>query len=145
MKPFIIRPPEDVISLAGSTVEFSCGVGGDPLPDVLWRRNSPGGTMPLGRVRVLEDRTLRLERITLTDEGRYICEADNPAGSLTASATLTVYAIPTFSLRPLSQTVEIGNEVSFNCQAHGSPKPFIFWSFEGDRALIFSGSSFEGR
>lgn len=98
--------------------------------------------MPLGRVRVLEDRSLRLERVTLTDQGRYTCEADNPAGALTASATLTVHAPPTFSTRPLAQTVEVGQEVSFHCNAHGSPKPFIFWSFEGDRALIFSGTTY---
>lgn len=145
VKPFLVRPPEDIVALVGSTVEFPCGVGGDPLPDVLWRRNSPGGTMPLGRVRVLEDRTLRLERITLSDQGRYTCEADNPAGALTASATLTVHAVPTFSTRPLAQTVEAGQEVSFHCNAHGSPKPFIFWSFEGDRALIFSGASSGGK
>lgn len=141
VKPFLVRGPEDAIALVGSSVEFACGVGGDPLPDVFWQRNSPGGTMPLGRVQVLEDRTLRLERITLSDQGRYTCEADNPAGSLTASATLTVYAPPTFSTRPLAQTVEIGQDVSFHCNAHGSPKPFIFWSFEGDRSLIFSGTS----
>lgn len=128
------------MAIVGADVEFACGVGGDPLPDVLWRRNSPGGTMPLGRVRVLEDRTLRLERVALSDQGRYTCEADNPAGAITASATLTVHEPPTFSTRPLAQTVEVGQNVSFQCNAHGSPKPFIFWSFEGDRSLIFPGT-----
>ncbi|KAF5269632.1 hypothetical protein FQR65_LT05971, partial [Abscondita terminalis] len=140
VKPFLVRPPEDIIALVGSTIEFSCGVGGDPLPDVLWRRNSPGGTMPLGRVRVLEDRSLRLERITLQDQGRYTCEADNPAGALTASATLTVHAVPTFVTKPLAQTVEVGQKVSFQCNAQGNPRPFVFWSFEGDRSLIFPGT-----
>ncbi|XP_031355084.1 roundabout homolog 1-like [Photinus pyralis] len=140
VKPFLVRPPEDITALVGSTVEFSCGVGGDPLPDVLWRRNSPGGTMPLGRVRVLEDRSLRLERITLQDQGRYTCEADNPAGALTASATLTVHAVPSFNTKPLAQTVETGQKVSFQCNAQGNPRPFVFWSFEGDRSLIFPGT-----
>lgn len=121
-------------------MEFACGVGGDPLPDVLWRRNAPGGTMPLGRVRVLEDRSLRLERITLQDQGRYTCEADNPAGALTASATLTVHAVPTFNTKPLAQTVETGQKISFQCNAQGNPRPFVFWSFEGDRSLIFPGT-----
>ncbi|KAL3274304.1 hypothetical protein HHI36_015709 [Cryptolaemus montrouzieri] len=140
VKPFMIRPPEDAVALVGTTVEFSCGVGGDPLPDVLWRRNAAGGTMPLGRVRVLEDRTLRLEQISILDQGKYICEADNFAGSVTASAILTVHAKPTFSARPLAQTVETGQEVSFQCNADGSPKPFIFWSFEGDRILVYPGN-----
>lgn len=105
----MIRPPEDVKALVGASVEFSCGVGGDPLPDVLWRRNAAGGTMPLGRVRVLEDRTLRLEHVTVLDQGKYICEADNFAGSVTASAVLTVHSVPTFTARPLAQTIETGN------------------------------------
>lgn len=129
----MIRPPEDVTALVGDTVEFSCSVGGDPLPDVLWRRDAPGGTMPLGRVRVLEDRGLRLERITLLDQGRYTCEADNPAGAITATATLIVNEAPTFTTKPSAQTVESGQEVSFHCNVRGSPRSFVFWSFEGDR------------
>jgi roundabout axon guidance receptor 2 len=136
-----VKAPEDKVALVGTTVDFACSVGGDPLPDVLWRRNAPGGTMPLGRVRVLEDRTLRLERITLLDQGSYTCEADNYAGAITASALLTVHAVPTFTTRPLAQTVESNRDVFFHCNVEGSPKPFIFWSFEGDRALLYPGTS----
>jgi roundabout axon guidance receptor 2 len=141
VKPFLVKAPEDKVALVGTTVDFACSVGGDPLPDVLWRRNAPGGTMPLGRVRVLEDRTLRLERITLLDQGSYTCEADNYAGAITASALLTVHAVPTFTTRPLAQTVESNRDVFFHCNVEGSPKPFIFWSFEGDRALLYPGTS----
>ncbi|KAJ8911147.1 hypothetical protein NQ315_008332 [Exocentrus adspersus] len=142
VKPFMVRPPEDVTALVGSTVDFSCAVGGDPVPDVLWRRTAPGGTMPLGRVRVLEDRTLRLEEVTLLDQGRYTCDADNFAGAVSASALLTVHAPPAFTTRPLAQTIETGQEISFHCKVTGNPKPFIFWSFEGDRALVYAGSPF---
>ncbi|XP_066254653.1 roundabout homolog 2-like isoform X1 [Euwallacea similis] len=140
VKPFMIRPPEDIVALVGSTVEFPCNVGGDPIPDVLWRRQATGGTMPLGRVRVLEDRTLRLEDCTLLDQGRYTCDGDNFAGAISASAFLTVHAPPTFSSRPLAQTIESGQQVSFHCHVTGSPKPLIFWSLEGDRTLIYPGS-----
>lgn len=136
----MIRPPEDIVALVGSTVEFPCNVGGDPVPDVLWRRQAAGGTMPLGRVRVSEDRTLRLENIVLLDQGRYTCDADNFAGAISASAFLTVYAAPTFTTRPLAQTVETGQQVSFHCHVTGSPKPLIFWSFEGDRVLMYPGN-----
>ncbi|KAL1497250.1 hypothetical protein ABEB36_008242 [Hypothenemus hampei] len=139
VKPFMIRPPEDMVALVGSSVEFPCNVGGDPIPDVLWRRQAPGGTMPLGRVRVLEDRTLHLEDITVMDQGRYTCDADNFGGAISASAFLTVHAVPSFTTRPLAQAVETGQQVSFHCHVTGSPKPLIFWSFEGDRTLIYPG------
>nr|CAI5851624.1 unnamed protein product [Callosobruchus analis] len=144
VKPFMIRPPVDVTALVDGTVEFSCEVGGDPVPDVLWRRIASGGTMPLGRVRVLEDRTLRLERVTLADQGVYTCDADNFAGSISASAHLTVLAPPTFSTRPSAQTVEVGQHVSFRCKSEGSPTPFLYWAIEGDRALLYPGSN-DGR
>ncbi|XP_050311425.1 roundabout homolog 2-like [Anthonomus grandis grandis] len=141
VKPFMIQPPKDVTALVGSTIELPCTVGGDPVPDVFWKRQAPGGTMPLGRVRVLEDRSLRLEDISLMDQGRYTCEADNSAGLISASAFVTVHAPPAFTARPSAQTVEVGQQVSFQCHVTGSPKPLIFWSFEGDRTLIYPGAS----
>lgn len=74
---------------AEGSVTFQCRVGGDPLPDVLWRRTA--GIMPLGRIKVLDDRSLRIDDVTIADEGEYTCEADNSVGSVTASGYLTVY------------------------------------------------------
>lgn len=45
------------------------------------------------RVSVLEDRSLRLERVTVADEGEYSCEADNVVGAISAMGTLTVYGM----------------------------------------------------
>ena len=61
---------------------FPCRVGGDPIPDVLWRRSASGGNMPLDRVHILEDRSLRLDDITIEDEGEYSCEADNAGNKI---------------------------------------------------------------
>lgn len=61
------------------------------MPDVLWRRSASGGNMPLNRVHILEDRSLRLEDVVLDDEGEYSCEADNAVGAISATGTLTVH------------------------------------------------------
>lgn len=66
-------------------------MGGDPVPDVLWRRSATNGNMPLGRVKVLDDRSLRLDNVILSDEGEYMCEADNAVGAVSASGYMTVY------------------------------------------------------
>lgn len=99
VKPFLIRGPQDAVTLVGGSVEFQCRVGGDPLPDILWRRTAGGGNMPLGRVHILEDRSLRVEDVILEDEGEYSCEADNAVGTVTASATLTVHCELTLLFR----------------------------------------------
>lgn len=50
VKPFLVRGPHDQTVVEGSAVTFQCRVGGDPMPDVLWRRTASGGNMPLGNV-----------------------------------------------------------------------------------------------
>jgi hypothetical protein len=91
VKPFLIRGPQDAVIPAGGSVEFQCRVGGEPVPDVFWRRTAAGGNMPLSRVHILEDRSLRVEAVIPEDEGEYSCQADNAVGTVTASATLTVH------------------------------------------------------
>jgi len=87
----LIRGPQNQTAVTGTSVTFQCRVGGDPLPDVLWRRTASGGNMPLGRVHILEDRSLRLDDVVLEDVGEYSCEADNAVGSISATGLLTVY------------------------------------------------------
>ncbi|ALC37946.1 robo3 [Drosophila busckii] len=140
VKPYIIRGPHDQTVLEGASVTFPCRVGGDPMPDVLWLRTASGGNMPLDRVSVLEDRSLRLERVTIADEGEYSCEADNVVGAITAMGMLTVYAPPKFIQRPASKSVELGADTSFECRASGNPKPTIFWTIKNNSTLIFPGA-----
>ncbi|KAM3968343.1 roundabout homolog 2 [Aphomia sociella] len=141
IKPYLITGPEDVVAQTEGSVTFQCRVGGDPLPDVLWRRTAGGGNMPLGRVKVLDDRSLRLDNVILADEGEYICEADNSVGSVIASGYLTVYDPPSIMLKPNSINVESGTVAKFTCTASGRPEPTMFWSLEGNRTIIFPGTS----
>lgn len=91
VKPYVIKGPQDTIIMSGSSVILDCEIGGDPVPDVLWRRTAGGGNMPLTRIRVLDDRALRIDHVTPQDEGEYICEADNSVGTLAVSAKLIVH------------------------------------------------------
>ncbi|XP_055687324.1 protein sax-3-like [Lutzomyia longipalpis] len=140
VKPFLIRGPTSQVVVEGSAVTFQCRVSGEPMPDVLWRRSASGGNMPLDRVHILEDRSLRLERVTVNDEGEYSCEADNAVGSITATGTLTVHSPPVFTARPTAQSVDVLASASFECRAAGIPTPTMFWSIEGNRSLIFPGT-----
>jgi Immunoglobulin I-set domain. len=85
-----------VTVLEGQTVQFHCQVGGDPEPNILWRRDD--GKMPIGRAQILDDKSLRIENVEPTDEGLYICDAENLVGSVTAKASLTVHSkLPIFT------------------------------------------------
>lgn len=38
VKPYFIRKPEDVTAILNEEAEIVCKVGGDPVPNVNWRR-----------------------------------------------------------------------------------------------------------
>lgn len=88
VKPFFNKEPQDVVTLAGQRVVFQCAVDGEPTPNVLWRRED--GKMPIGRARILDDKSLLIDSVQTSDEGLYICDAENLVGSVTARASLVV-------------------------------------------------------
>lgn len=138
-KPYFVRVPEDVTTLAEESVEFQCKINGDPKPTVTWRRQD--GKMPIGRAYVQEDKTLHIKNVAPADEGTYICEAENIVGSVSASATLTVHSRPTFRLTPQDQKVGLNGVAKFDCLATGNPPPSVFWTREGNQVLMFPGKS----
>ncbi|CAH1399529.1 unnamed protein product [Nezara viridula] len=140
VKPFLSKEPRDVTALVDSSVELECAAGGDPPPKVLWRRAD--GKMPISRARLTEDKSLRIERIAVEDEGVYICDATNLVGTITAKATLTVHSPPTFTVKPEDQTVGLNGVAQFECAARGSPPPSVYWAREGSQLLMFPANSY---
>lgn len=82
------KEPQDVEALAGQRVTFKCVVEGDPAPKVMWRRDD--GKLPIGRVSIQNDNSLQIESVQPSDEGLYICVAENVVGSISAKASLVV-------------------------------------------------------
>ncbi|XP_074792607.1 roundabout homolog 4 isoform X2 [Natator depressus] len=87
-KPTFTRRPSDIVAKFGSTVQLGCGVQGDPMPKVWWRKEP--GELPWGRYEVDEENTLWIHYVTTLDSGRYICMAQNQVGTISAQASLTV-------------------------------------------------------
>ncbi|CAG2119074.1 unnamed protein product, partial [Medioppia subpectinata] len=139
VKPFFIRGPEDVTTLSSEHVEFHCKVGGDPTPTITWRRQD--GKMPIGRAQILEDKALKIIHVTPADEGVYICEVENPVGTITSSATLIVHSRPTFLVQPKDIRVPVNSVARLDCVATGNPPPSVFWTREGNQVLMFGGKS----
>lgn len=139
VKPYFVRVPEDVTSVAAEDIEFQCKVSGDPQPSVTWRRQD--GKMPIGRAYVMEDKSLHIKNVIPSDEGTYICKSENPVGSISTSATLTVHSRPTFQLTPQDQKLGLNGVAKFDCVATGNPPPSVFWTREGNQVLMFPGKS----
>ncbi|XP_039313899.1 protein sax-3 isoform X2 [Solenopsis invicta] len=141
VKPFFLAMPSNQTILTDQTAEFACRVGGDPEPEILWRRND--GKMPIGRAHILNDKSLHIERVNPQDQGTYICDAENSVGAISASATLTVHSRPVFTNFPKDETVNANTDVTFSCAARGAPKPSIFWTREGSQELMFPGHTYQ--
>ncbi|GMR60697.1 hypothetical protein PMAYCL1PPCAC_30892, partial [Pristionchus mayeri] len=144
-KPKFILEPSDITVDVGSSVLFDCRVSGEPQPQISWKKAN--AQMPAQRAYIAQDnRGLKIDRVQVSDEGEYICNARNPAGSIEATARLRVQAPPAFVLRPQDLTVDQGGRAQFECTASGQPNPAIYWSKEGSASVLFPGhTSSDGR
>ncbi|XP_069434760.1 roundabout homolog 2 [Ovis canadensis] len=138
-RPTFLRRPINQVVLEEEAVEFRCQVQGDPQPTVRWRKDD--ADLPRGRYDIKDDYTLRIKKAMSTDEGTYMCIAENRVGKVEASATLTVRARPVappqFVVRPRDQIVAQGRTVTFPCETKGNPQPAVFWQKEGSQNLLF--------
>ncbi|XP_012288743.1 protein sax-3 [Orussus abietinus] len=143
VKPYFMAMPSNQTIRTEETAEFACRVGGDPPPEILWRRND--GKMPVGRAHIMDDKSLRIDRVMTQDQGTYICDAANGVGTISASATLTVHSRPVFAHFPKDEAVSTGSDVSFACAARGAPKPLMYWTREGAQEMMLRGNVYQGR
>lgn len=127
---FEITPSNQQVKM-GEDVEFLCRVNGDPKPSILWRREN-GQHIPEDRSVLRDDKSLRIFQVRPEDAGTYLCQAKNEAGSIDASAKLVVLSPPSFTITPTDTTVAEGKRAVFNCQASGSPRPYIRWVHNGE-------------
>ncbi|XP_066891008.1 roundabout homolog 2 isoform X10 [Kogia breviceps] len=134
-RPAFLRRPINQVVLEEEAVEFRCQVQGDPQPTVRWKKDD--ADLPRGRYDIKDDYTLRIKKAMSTDEGTYMCIAENRVGKVEASATLTVRAPPQFVVRPRDQIVTQGRTVTFPCETKGNPQPAVFWQKEGSQNLLF--------
>ncbi|CAG7826051.1 unnamed protein product [Allacma fusca] len=119
------------VALKGEDVDLWCIIGGTPLPEIKWARK--GGQLPTDRVQYENyGKTLRIQDVDISDEGSYDCDATNGVGTpISHSVTLSVYAVPYFTVEPEIQNAAEGETVEFHCEAFGKPSPDIKWIHNG--------------
>ncbi|KAL2089466.1 hypothetical protein ACEWY4_014154 [Coilia grayii] len=120
--------PEEKTVLVNKTTQLECVVDGSPAPQISWLKdNQPitGG----GSHRILANgRTLQVINAQVTDTGRYVCVAENVAGSTEKSFNLNVHVPPSIvGVNPENVTVVLNNFVSLSCEASGFPPPTLSW------------------
>ncbi|XP_064595276.1 roundabout homolog 1-like isoform X2 [Liolophura sinensis] len=134
-RPKIVKTPEDVQVDETKDAVFNCKATGDPQPTIIWRKEE--GQIPSGRARLLDDKSLFIEKAQVSDEGLYICQAENSVGSTEAVARLSVHSHPAFVVTPSDKVVGVGRTLTLQCQVEGNPPPAVFWSRGTGQELMF--------
>ncbi|XP_069009305.1 hemicentin-1 [Embiotoca jacksoni] len=132
--------PDEVTVLVNKTTQLDCQVDGNPAPKITWfKDNQPISSN--GPHRILSNgRALQVSTAQVSDTGRYVCVADNVAGSAEKTFNLNVHVPPTIiGMSTENVTVVVNNFVSLSCEATGFPPPTLSWL--NDRGPIQANSN----
>ncbi|XP_033350795.1 Down syndrome cell adhesion molecule-like protein Dscam2 isoform X50 [Bombus vosnesenskii] len=116
---------------AGEFANLQCIVPTGDLPlNIRW--SYPGEEMG-GSSGVLAKKVadrvsmLMISVITARHAGEYVCTAENAAGTVSHSTTLTVNVPPRWILEPTDKAFAQGSDARVECKADGFPKPQVTW------------------
>ncbi|XP_049798773.1 Down syndrome cell adhesion molecule-like protein Dscam2 [Schistocerca nitens] len=139
VSPRWLIEPKDTSALAGSPVTVHCQVQGFPQPIVSWLRGQDGKAsdfQPLGYMEshmvVLANGTLSINPATSSDEGFYLCRADNGIGAgLSKIVQLNVNEPARFDVMEKNVTALHGDKVVLKCDIKGDHPINVDWLFNG--------------
>ncbi|NXT68617.1 HMCN1 protein, partial [Chaetops frenatus] len=133
--PVFTQEPGDESADLGSNVTLPCYVQGYPEPRVTWRRldGAPLFSQPLALSSSSQLRTgaLAIQNLWVSDEGTYVCEAENQFGriqSQPATVTVTGLVTPLIGASPATANVIEGQQLTLPCVLlAGNPIPDRRW------------------
>ncbi|KAM6117600.1 hemicentin-2 [Phoenicopterus ruber ruber] len=135
--PTIERGTDDsevVCGVLSTAVTLECRARGSPPLHVSWLKDG----LPLRlspRVTLLSARhVLRISQAQVSDAGLYTCIASSRAGVADRSFILKIRVPPVLESPESSeeQMVAEGSDVTFTCEATGSPAPAVTWLKDGE-------------
>ncbi|XP_070578551.1 inactive tyrosine-protein kinase 7-like [Ptychodera flava] len=131
-KPRITRPPEDTVATEDQAVHLHCQAESSPSPTYKWMLlDEEESYMKNGRFQTLPNGTLQIRPVAAADSGQFQCTASTIAGSVSASAALSVDVRLQFRSRDRSQTLNLGQKDEMVCAARGKTAPEVWWVKEG--------------
>lgn len=87
--PYFIQTPANIFAHTNSDVLMQCEVGGNPVPEVTWRKNGEK-VYPSDYFQLLGGSNLKILGLLNSDGGIYQCFAENILGDIQAIAQLII-------------------------------------------------------
>ncbi|KAL1487360.1 hypothetical protein MTO96_030974 [Rhipicephalus appendiculatus] len=138
--PHWIKEPADTSAVEGHSASMDCVADGHPTPRVTWHRGVEPSATEYRQIlsgpdyQVLENGTLRVAQVRVSDRGSYLCQASNGVGTgLSTVITLNVHVPARFNESYRNQTVQRGHSVALECRASGDAPINVSWSRNGRR------------
>ena len=138
--PQFVITPTTTLAAVGDSVQFYCSAS-TATTTIEWYVD---GTKITSNIKyfVLTDGSLIIYNLVVSDANSYTCRISNPAGTLDATAILTVILRPYFLQTPADLTVAAGTLVTFTCSVSGIPIPTLYWLAESSGETIETGGKF---
>uniref|UniRef100_A0A8C9N6Y6 Hemicentin-1 n=1 Tax=Serinus canaria TaxID=9135 RepID=A0A8C9N6Y6_SERCA len=124
--------PEEVTVLVSKEAAMECIPSGSPSPRITWQKDGQLLAEDDKHTFVSNGRRLQILNSQITDTGRYVCIAENVAGSAKKYFNLNVHVPPTVAgTNPENLTVVVNNFISLTCEVTGFPPPDLIWLKNG--------------
>ncbi|XP_067013442.2 protein sidekick isoform X2 [Anabrus simplex] len=139
--PVMELPPMNVTVLDGKDATITCRAVGAPTPNITWLYQDDQPVEVSSRVQIHEQGDLLIAAVRESDAGEYTCVRSNEAGSVEASAFLSVLVRTQIIQPPVDTRVLLSHTATLQCKVSSDPSvPYtISWSQNGRR--IVPGSS----
>ncbi|CAH3172596.1 unnamed protein product, partial [Porites lobata] len=122
--PTIDHFPKSVYTVnETNNITMVCGADGVPRPTITWKKMSRGKI-------VAEGEEFHIVAVSETDDGVYICFAQNELGVDSREVTLDVQIRPTIlTSTPITTNIPgaAGEQVDLTCIVKGKPTPTLSW------------------
>uniref|UniRef100_A0A671MNA9 Contactin-5 n=1 Tax=Sinocyclocheilus anshuiensis TaxID=1608454 RepID=A0A671MNA9_9TELE len=118
--PMFSTNPFRLIATVGKDVSLECRPRASPKPRISWRKNDRR-VQPSRRIMLLRNNTLRIINSSRSDEGSYVCRAENQFGSAELTTVLLVKEPMRVELSPIRVEVTVGESVVLSCKVTHDP------------------------
>ncbi|XP_075792870.1 hemicentin-1 isoform X2 [Pelodiscus sinensis] len=124
--------PEEVTVLVNKTTVMECMASGSPAPSITWQKDGQLIAEDNQHKSLSGGRMLQILNSQITDTGRYVCIAENIAGSAKKYFNLNVHVPPSVVGTHFENvTVVVNNFMSLTCEVTGFPPPDLIWLKNG--------------
>ncbi|XP_006907796.1 hemicentin-1 isoform X1 [Pteropus alecto] len=123
-----VAVPAEVTVLVNKSVLMECSSSGSPAPRNSWQKDGQPLLEDEHRQLLSSGRILQIQNTQIADIGRYVCIAENTAGSAKKYFNLNVHVPPSvIGPNPENLTVVVNNFISLTCEVSGFPPPDLSW------------------